>query len=62
MTGAADVVIMSPSLEVIPKLFEIARLSTNQAKWNTWWAIGYNVIAVSLACGIFERWGLAIDA
>lgn len=62
MTGAADVVIMSPNLEAIPKLFEIARMSVKQAKWNTRWAIGYNAIAVSLACGIFERWGFAIDA
>lgn len=62
MTGAADVVIMSPNLEAIPKLFEIARLSVKQAEWNTRWAIGYNVIAVSLSCGLFKRWGLSIDA
>ncbi|KAF2435928.1 heavy metal translocatin [Tothia fuscella] len=62
MTGAADVVIMSPSLEAVPKLFEIARLSVKQARWNTKWAIGYNVVAISLASGIFEQWGVAIDA
>lgn len=62
MADAADVLIMSPSLEAIPKLFEIARLSVKQARWNTRWAIGYNLIAVSLACGVFERWGLAINA
>lgn len=62
MTGAADVVIRSPNLEAIPKLFKIAKLSMKQAEWNTKWAIGYNAIAVSLACGAFERWGLAIDA
>lgn len=62
MTGASDVVIMSSSLEVLPKIFDIARMSTKQAKWNVRWAIGYNCIAVSLAFGLFERWGLTIDA
>jgi cation transport ATPase len=62
MTGAADVVIMSPRLEALPKLFEIARLSVKQARWNKRWAIGYNLVAVSLAFGLFERWGFAIDA
>jgi cation transport ATPase len=62
MTGAADVVIMSPSLETLPKLFDIARSSVKQARWNTRWAIGYNLVAISLAFGLFEQWGFAIDA
>jgi Cu+-exporting ATPase len=62
MTGAADVVIMSPNLEALPKTIDIAKLTVRQAKWNIKWAIGYNAVSVSLASGVFERWGLVIDA
>ena len=61
MTGAADVVIVSPNLEALPALLDIAKMATNQAKWNIRWAIGYNAIAISLAFGIFERWGLLVN-
>jgi cation transport ATPase len=62
MTGAADVIIMSTNLEALPKTLEIAKMTVGQAKWNIKWAIGYNVVSVSLASGVFEQWGLAIDA
>jgi Cu+-exporting ATPase len=62
MTGAADVIVMTPSLEAVPKILDIAKVTVKQAKWNIKWAIGYNAVAVSLASGIFEAWGLIIDA
>jgi cation transport ATPase len=62
MTGAADVIIMSPNLEAIPKILEIARVTIKQSKWNITWAVGYNTVAVSLAFGLLEPWGLVIDA
>jgi cation transport ATPase len=62
MTGAADIIIMSPNLDALPKIINIAKMTINQTKWNIKWAIGYNVVAVSLAFGVFERWGLVVDA
>lgn len=62
MTGAADVIILSPNLECLPRILDIAKMTVNQAKWNIKWAIGYNAIAVSLAFGVFESWGLIVDA
>jgi P-type E1-E2 ATPase len=58
----ADVIFRSPDLSRLPELLEIARKTIRQSTWNLWWAIAYNVIAVSLAMGIAEPFGVAIDA
>jgi P-type Cu+ transporter len=58
----ADVIITTPSLGVLPELLLIAQKTMRQAKWNTRWAIVYNVIAVTLAMGVGESWGVKVDA
>lgn len=57
-----DVIFTSPDLSRAPELLDIARKTVRQATWNLWWAIGYNITAVSLAMGLAEPLGLKIDA
>ena len=33
-----------------------------QAKYNVWWAAGYNTVAISFAMGAFEKVGLKANA
>ena len=61
MTGAADIIIMSPKLEVIPHVLAIAKMTVRQAQWNIQWAFGYNVLSVALASGLLRDWGLVVD-
>ena len=63
-TTANSVIITSPNLSRLPELLEIARLTMRQANRNTAWAVVYNIVAVSLASGILERWvpGCRVDA
>ena len=58
----ADVILTAPSLKVLPELLLISQKTVRQAKLNTRWAIGYNVVAVALAMGVGERCGVKVDA
>lgn len=62
MAGAADVIVMSPDLACVPKIIEIAGMTKSHAKRNVACAALYNVVAVGLAMGVAERWGIKIDA
>jgi cation transport ATPase len=62
MTGSADVIVMAPSLDAVPKLFKIATMTMRQAQWNAGWAIAYNLASVGLASGVLSRWNLVVDA
>lgn len=62
IAGAADVIVMSPDLACVPKIIEIARITKSHAKRNVICAAVYNIVAVGLAMGAAERWGLSIDA
>ena len=59
---SADIILTSPSLTVLPELFLIAQKTVRQAQLNTRWAILYNIVAVALAMGAGERWGVKVDA
>lgn len=61
ITGAGDVLIMSPHLHCIPDLFDIAKQTLRQAHLNVMWTLCYNCIALSLAMGLLEPWGLKIS-
>lgn len=62
ITGAADVIIMGPDLACVPKIIEIARLTKSHATSNVVCAVVYNLVAVGLAMGVAEPWGIRIDA
>ncbi|KAF2034806.1 hypothetical protein EK21DRAFT_55193 [Setomelanomma holmii] len=44
------------------ELFSISRKVMAQAKMNIRWALIYNIIALTLATGLFSRWGIVITA
>ena len=60
--SSADVILTSPSLTVLPEVLLIAKKTVRQAQLNTRWAIAYNIVAVALAMGLGERWGVRVDA
>lgn len=62
ITGAADVIVMGPDLACVPKIIEIARLTKSHATRNVVCAAVYNLVAVGLAMGVAEPWGVRIDA
>jgi copper/silver-translocating P-type ATPase len=48
---AAEVNLLRPGLEALPALLRLARSATRTARWNLFWAFGYNALALLLAVG-----------
>jgi P-type E1-E2 ATPase len=57
----SEVIFTSPNLSRLPELLEIAQKTMRQSTWNMRWAVVYNIIAVALAMGAAERYGVVVD-
>ena len=51
---AADVTLMRPNLELLPKGIVLARRTKRIIHQNLLWAFGYNLVALPFAAGLFE--------
>ncbi|KAK6378817.1 hypothetical protein LTS17_006520 [Exophiala oligosperma] len=58
----ADVVLATADLGRLLETVVIARQTLAQVHWNRAWAVVYNVLAIGVAAGILEPWGLHVDA
>ncbi|KIW09924.1 hypothetical protein PV08_11700 [Exophiala spinifera] len=62
ISGAADILVMSPTLLSLPRIMNIARMTKAQARRNIMFAVVYNATAISLAMGVGRGWGLEVNA
>ena len=58
---AGDVVLIRSDPRDVPRLIALSRASYRKMVQNLWWAVGYNVIAIPLAAGVLEPWGLVLS-
>ena len=58
---SAQVVLVKSDLRDIIILVDLAHATINKIKLNFLWAMGYNLLGIPLAAGVFFRWGLALD-
>ena len=58
---AADIVLMKSELFDVVNVIELSRATLNKMRQNLAWAVGYNVIAIPIAAGIFADRGLSCD-
>jgi P-type Cu2+ transporter len=58
---AGDVVLIRSDPRDVPRLVALSRASYRKMVQNLWWAVGYNVIAIPLAAGVLEPWGLVLS-
>jgi Cu2+-exporting ATPase len=56
----ADVVLMRSDPLDVPIALEIGRGTYRKMRQNLGWAIGYNAIAIPIAAGVFEPFGLVL--
>ncbi len=54
---AGDVVLTRSNPSDIVRLVKLARAVYSKMLQNLWWALGYNVIAIPAAAGVFAVWG-----
>lgn len=58
---AGDVVLIRSDPRDVSRLIALSRASYRKMIQNLWWAIGYNVVAIPLAAGVLEPWGLVLS-
>ena len=56
----ADVVLMRSDPLDIPTALRVGRGTLRKMRQNLGWAVGYNVIALPIAAGVFSSWGLTL--
>jgi Cu2+-exporting ATPase len=58
---AGDVVLIRSDPRDVSRLIALSRASYRKMVQNLWWAVGYNVIAIPLAAGVLEPWGIVLS-
>ena len=57
----ADVVLMRSDPLDVPVAIRISRGTVRKMRQNLAWAVGYNAIALPIAAGVFEPWGITLS-
>ncbi|OYV83728.1 MAG: hypothetical protein B7X04_02965 [Parcubacteria group bacterium 21-54-25] len=55
--SAGDVVLTRSAPDDVARLIVLSRAVYRKMLQNLWWALGYNVVAIPAAAGIFAAWG-----
>jgi P-type Cu2+ transporter len=58
---AGDVVLVRSDPRDVPRLVELSRATYRKMVQNLWWAAGYNIIAIPLAAGVLQPWGIVLS-
>ena len=58
---AGDVVLVRSDPRDVPRLVELSRATYRKMVQNLWWAAGYNIIAIPLAAGVLQPWGIVLN-
>jgi Cu2+-exporting ATPase len=58
---AGDVVLIRSDPRDVARLIALSRASYRKMVQNLWWAVGYNVVAIPLAAGVLQPWGLVLS-
>lgn len=58
---AGDVVLIRSDPRDVSRLIALSRASYRKMVQNLWWAAGYNIVAIPLAAGVLEPWGVVLS-
>ena len=57
---AAQVVLVKSNLQDVLILFDLSKRTISRIKLNFAWALGYNLLGIPLAAGVFFYWGIVL--
>ena len=57
---AGDVVLVRSDPRDVPRIIRLSRATYRKMIQNLWWAAGYNIVAIPLAAGVAEPWGIVL--
>jgi Cu2+-exporting ATPase len=58
---AGDVVLVRNDPRDVSRIIALSRAAYRKMIQNLWWAAGYNVVAIPLAAGVLQRWGIVLS-
>jgi P-type Cu2+ transporter len=58
---AGDIVLVRSDPRDVPRIIALSKATYRKMLQNLWWAAGYNIVAIPLAAGVLERWGLVLS-
>src|SRR4026207_2104455 len=59
--GGGDVVLVRSDPRDVPRIVALSKATYRKMIQNLWWAAGYNVVAIPLAAGALEPWGIVLS-
>ncbi|MEX2583106.1 MAG: heavy metal translocating P-type ATPase [Gemmatimonadota bacterium] len=57
---AGDVVLVRSDPRDVARIIELSRATYRKMVQNLWWAAGYNIVAIPLAAGVLQPWGIVL--
>ena len=57
---AGHIVLVRSDPRDIPKIVSLSRATYRKMVQNLWWAAGYNIVAIPLAAGVLQSWGILL--
>ena len=58
---AGDIVLVRSDPRDVPRIIALSRATYRKMIQNLWWAAGYNIVAIPLAAGVLQKWGLVLS-
>ena len=58
---AGDIVLVRSDPRDVPRIIALSKATYRKMIQNLWWAAGYNVVAIPLAAGVLEPWGIVLS-
>ena len=58
---AGDIVLVRSDPRDVARIVSLSRVTYRKMIQNLWWAAGYNIVAIPLAAGVLQRWGLVLS-
>ncbi|HET7189793.1 MAG TPA: heavy metal translocating P-type ATPase [Gemmatimonadaceae bacterium] len=58
---AGDIVLVRSDPRDVPRIIALSRATYRKMIQNLWWAAGYNIVAIPLAAGVLQPWGMVLS-
>ncbi|MDQ3556376.1 MAG: heavy metal translocating P-type ATPase, partial [Gemmatimonadota bacterium] len=58
---AGDVVLVRSDPRDVPRIIDLSKATYRKMIQNLWWAAGYNIVAIPLAAGVLQPWGIVLS-
>jgi P-type Cu2+ transporter len=58
---AGDIVLVRSDPRDVARIIALSKATYRKMLQNLWWAAGYNIVAIPLAAGVLQKWGVLLS-